>query len=122
MACEAAEIVAYLSVMKLTEDTFLRVEKGELKWLLVKRMPGQGWIQSSGQCFSSLVDFSFCNHRNKPKATLLCWIEGVTLCLCVCVCVCKIMLNAVYLALSKMLTIYIFLPNEENRYVHVCFF
>lgn len=120
MACEAAEIVAYLSVMKLTEDTFLRVEKGELKWLLVNRMPGQGWIQSSGQCLSSLVDFSFCNHRNKPKATLLCWIEGVTL--CVCVCVCKIMLNAVYLALSKMLTIYIFLPNEENRYVHVCFF
>lgn len=48
---------SYLSVM-VTEETLLRVGKGELKGLLVNKMPGQGWIQSSEQS-SSLVDFFF---------------------------------------------------------------
>lgn len=64
--------------MKVTGETLLRVGKGELKGLLVN-IPGQGWIQSSGQSLSSLVDFFFffCNHRNKPKAMLLCWMFSV---------------------------------------------
>lgn len=44
--------------MKVTEETLLRVGMGELK-VLVNKMPGQGWIQSSGKSSSSLVNFFF---------------------------------------------------------------
>lgn len=64
--------------MKVTEETLLRVGMGELK-VYVNKMPGQGWIQSSGQSSSSLVNFFFffffCNYRNKPKVMLLYWVE-----------------------------------------------
>lgn len=46
-------------MINVTEEALLRVKKGELKGLLVSKVPGKGWIQSSGPSSSSLLDFFF---------------------------------------------------------------